>query len=103
MDYSKVIEEANTKRRSKVWPTLKDGYTFVADGRSGFVYFKEQDKILEVYWEMSGVPQYDVLISTWEIQKWTFPSQEIIPEEARKRIISGLRDYLISQKIRPDF
>ncbi len=67
------------------------------------MYFKEGDHILEIYWEMSGVPAYDVLISLPEIQKWTCPVGEQIPPQKKNDIIGGLRNCLSAMKIRPDF
>jgi hypothetical protein len=99
----KAVREAQEKRRQKDFSHLKEGYTFKPDGRSGFVYYKEAEQILEIYWEMSGVRQYDILISLSEIQKWTRPEGAAISAEKREQIITGLKEFLLAEKIRPDF
>jgi hypothetical protein len=99
----KAVREAQEKRRQKDFLHLKEGYTFKPDGRSGFVYYREGAQILEIYWEMSGVRQYDVLISLSEIQKWTRPEGASISPEKKQQIITGLKDFLAAKKIRPDF
>lgn len=98
-----AVEAAQQKRCQTEFPRLAQGYTFKADGRSGFVYYREGDQILEIYWEMSGVPQYDILISLSEIRNWTTPERTAIPGEKRDQIISGLKDFLVASRIRPDF
>jgi hypothetical protein len=98
-----AVEAAQLKRRQTEFPRLAQGYTFKADGRSGFLYYREGEQILEIYWEMSGVPQYDSLISLSEIRNWTKPEQTAIPCDKRNQIISGLKDFLLASRIRPDF
>jgi hypothetical protein len=98
-----AVQAAQQKRRQKDFPRLEEGYTFKGDGRSGFVYYREGDQILEIYWEMSGVPQYDVLISLSEVQKWTSPDGLPIPSQKKDQIVSGLKDFLLARKIRADF
>src|SRR5881227_2216634 len=98
-----AVQAAQQKRHQKDFSRLDEGYTFKADGRSGFVYYREGDQILEIYWEMSGVPEYDVLISLSEIQKWTRPDGLPIPPQKKDQLISGLKDFLLARKIRPDF
>jgi hypothetical protein len=99
---NQAVQAAQTKRRGNDFPALEEGYTFKAEGRSGFVYYREGDHVLEIYWEMSGVPQYDILIAPLEITKWTSPGDQTIPPEKRQQIVDGLRTYLLARKIRPD-
>ena len=99
----RAVEAAQQKRRRTDFPPLAQGYTFKADGRSGFVYYREGEQILEIYWEMSGVPQYDILISLSEIRNWTTPARLAIPSDKRDQIIGGLKDFLLASRIRPDF
>ena len=98
-----AMEAAQQKRRQTDFPGLAQGYTFKAEGRSGFVYYREGEQILEIYWEMSGVPRYDILISPSEIGNWTTPGGLAIPSLKRDQIISGLKEFLLASKIRPDF
>jgi hypothetical protein len=98
-----AVEAAQQKRHQTDLPGLAQGYTFKADGRSGFVYYREGEQILEIYWEMSGVPQYDILISLSEIREWARPRGVAIPSHKRDQIISGLKEFLLASRIRPDF
>ena len=99
---NRAVQAAQTERRRTDFPALEEGYTFKAEGRSGFVYYRDGDHVLEIYWEMSGVPQYDILIAPLEITKWTSPADRPIPPEKRQQIIDGLKTYLLAQKIRAD-
>jgi hypothetical protein len=99
---NRAVQAAQTKRRSNDFPALEEGYTFKAKGRSGFVYYREGNHVLEIYWEMSGVPQYDILIAPLEIIRWTSPADQPIPPEKRRQIVDGLKSYLLARKIRPD-
>jgi hypothetical protein len=105
-DYDSIrhaVQAAQEKRREKDFRGLNQGYTFKADGRSGFVYFREGDQILEIHWEMSGVPKYDVLISLSDIQNWTRPAGAIIPAQKKEYILNELKKFLLAKRIRPDF
>ena len=98
-----AVEAAQQKRHQTDFPGLAQGYTFKPDGRSGFVYYREGEQILEIYFEMSGVPQYDILISLSTVRDWTIPQRLPIPPQKRDQIISGLKDFLLASRIRPDF
>jgi len=98
-----AVAAAQQKRRQTDFPRLAQGYTFKADGRSGYVYYREGERVLEIYWEMSGVPEYDILISLSEIRNWTTPEAVLIPSDKRDQIISGLKEFLVASRIRPDF
>jgi hypothetical protein len=97
-----AVQAAQEKRHQKEFPSLAEGYTFKADGRSGFMYYREGNQILEIYWEMSGVPEYDVLISPSEIQTWTRPAGLVISSQKKFQIVDGLRKFLQASKIRAD-
>jgi hypothetical protein len=44
-----AVQAAQQKRREGDFKRLGQGYTFKPDDRSGFVYYKEDDQILEIY------------------------------------------------------
>jgi hypothetical protein len=98
----RAAREAQEKRRQKDFPRLTEGYTLKPDGRSGFIYYKEGEQVLEIYWEMSGVRQYDILISLSDIQISTRPEGEPIPTQKKEQITKGLKEFLLAKKIRPD-
>jgi hypothetical protein len=103
MPWMQAVEAAQQKRRQTDFPGLAQGYTFKPDGRGGFVYYREGEQILEIYFEMSGVPQYDILILLSEVRNWTMPQPLLIPSHKWDQIISGLKDFLLASRIRPDF
>jgi|GEM_PF-1919742 len=97
------VHAMNDQRRCAVFPTLKRGFTFAAHGRTGFIYYKEGARILEIAWEMSGVPQYEILIAPLRMEAWTYPVPEAISEEKKAEIMTGLREFLRMRQLRADF
>jgi hypothetical protein len=99
----KVVARWNAKRRGehKVHE-LEEGFSFRASGRDGFIYFKEGDKIMELYWEMSGVPQYNILLSLAGLSEWALPSVVPIATEKQVEILAKLRGWLDANNIRAE-
>ncbi len=97
-----AVEAAAVTRRETIFPGLSEGFTFKPQGRSGFVYYKESNHVLEIYWEMSGVPEFDILISPLEIREWTVPPGCPISPEKQKEIVAGLGKFLVASKVRAD-
>ena len=81
---------------------LTEGFNFHASGRSGSIFYKRGPRILELYWEMSGVPQYDILLWIEDSYFWTHPQKEKIDEAERNQIIADLELWLWKKKIRSD-
>lgn len=103
-DWSKIqdaVKKEEARRQTEVYPKLSQGYSFEAHGRSGSVYFKSGEKVLDLFWEMSGVDHYDILLLPWDLSKWTHPV-EPIPKDERDRIMDGLEEFLKKKKIRSD-
>jgi hypothetical protein len=90
-------------RRMKArFTSLPEGFSGRSQGRSGFVYFRRQEKVLELYWEISGVADYDWLVSLEATKVWADPKGEQVPEVERQEIVEALESWLVSQKIRTD-
>jgi hypothetical protein len=89
------------KRRQDAFARVGDGFTHDDKGRCGYIYFRERDKMLEIYWEMSGVPAYDIIIDGIP-QVWTFPEGLPISVEKRLELLSLLRIFLADLKVRTD-
>ena len=70
------IEESEQKRRKLVFPKLETGFTHIRDGRSGFLYYKRAGRMLELYTEISGVPEYNFLIWEEGLEYWVYPDRE---------------------------
>lgn len=81
---------------------LPEGFSFVSRGRSGFVYFRARDRVLELYWEVSGVEDYDWLLSLEATKVWAYPKDQRVAEAEREEIVDALERWLASKKIRTD-
>lgn len=81
---------------------LPDGFAFLADGRAGFIYYREHGKILELMWEMSGVPEYDILLNTFGLRSWVWPEKQPVSEEDRVRIRAALVEWLARANYRAE-
>jgi hypothetical protein len=73
---------------------LPQGFSFRAQGRQGFIYYREGNRVLELYWEMSGIPEYDILLNVFGLGRWVWPSIEETPMADRGRIRQALEAWL---------
>lgn len=71
-------------------------------GRSGSIEFHEAEKVAEFYVEMSGVPEYNLLIWFEETRYWKIPEQEIITNEYRKTMKDQIIKELERRKLKSD-
>jgi hypothetical protein len=74
--------------------SLPQGFSFDSRGRSGFVHFRERDNVLELYWDISGVKDYDWLFSLEAAKAWAHPKEEKISEAKREEIVDALERWL---------
>jgi len=69
-------------------------------GRDGYITYRETPRELQIYWELSGSPRFNVLVSP-NFRAW--PSTgELIPEECQLELLAALRDWLRAQNLRSD-
>jgi hypothetical protein len=101
MNYS--IQESERKRRASIFPKLERGFTLKQHGRSGHLYYRTEDLMLEFYTEMSGVPEYHYLI--WEdgMKNWVYPISKPTTSEEQKRISTELVSWLKAQGHKTDW
>jgi hypothetical protein len=97
----KVVADRLAKRRcaDKV-DELEQGFTFRPSGRDGYIYFRRGEKLLELYWEMSGVDDYDILLSLEGLQQWVLPQSEPLASEQRAEIRTELQSWLAANNVR---
>lgn len=81
---------------------LPEGFSVRSHGRSGFVYFRAHERVLQFYWEISGVEDYDWLLSLEAAKVWAHPKGEMVAEEEQRRIVGLLEAWLASERIRTD-
>ena len=88
------------RRRDHKVAELEPGFSFRASGRAGCIYYREGDKILELHWEMSGVDEYDVLLSLNGLREWALPHVEPVEPAKQEELLAALRDWLAANKVR---
>ena len=97
------IEESEQKRRELVFPKLEKGFTRKRTGRSGYLYCKNAGRMLELYTEMSGVPEYHFLIWEEGFENWVYPNRESLWVEEKKQISKELVYWLRKQGHKTNF
>ena len=79
----------------------KDGFTLKLHGRSGFIYFVERNTFVELYVEISGVAEYDLLIY-FEKEIERYPNRILLEQEEKSRLKTELIKWLKEKKIKSD-
>jgi hypothetical protein len=73
-----------------------------SSGRSGSITYQSADKKIKVYWEMSGAPEYDILLAPIDLKEWNEPKGVKIQLEMQKDILQKLRKWTKEQKLKTD-
>lgn len=81
---------------------LPQGFSFHPEGRSGAILYRRGEHILELYWERSGSPEYDILISLDDLRTWKYPQVEVVSVNERNTIIEELRLWLAEKRLHTD-
>ena len=71
-------------------------------GRSGTITYASEGSRVEIYWEMSGVPQYDILLAPIDLREWTEPKGVKLQSEDQKSILRKLRKWTKERKLKTD-
>jgi len=71
-----------------------------ASGRCGTISCSKDNLNLEMDWEMSGVPDKDILLAPIDLTRWA--SGEGVPEAEQRMILHHLRDWLVAKKTSAD-
>lgn len=80
----------------------KDKLQIVSEGRSGQAYYQHGDHTLGMYWEISGVPQYDLLIFFESVTQWSVPLGKPITPQEKAVLKEELIKCLKRRKIRAE-
>ena len=80
----------------------KDGFYLKPDGRSGTIYFVEENKLCQIYFEISGVKEFDILIFFEQLNQWELPNRKGMLENEKEVIKEKLSIWLGKEKIKAD-
>ena len=72
------------------------------DGRNGTIYFVEENKLCEIYFESSAVKEFDILIFFEQILEWQLPKRIAILESEKEQIRKKLKMWLNDRAIKSD-
>ncbi|HET6767195.1 MAG TPA: hypothetical protein VFH08_07345 [Chitinophagaceae bacterium] len=78
----------------------KNGFRIRSYGRAGKIIFVDKEKVCEMEFEISGVPQFTILIYFDALQYWTKPEGVLISNEQKHEIRSKLIDWLAKKKLK---
>lgn len=101
----KVYDGWNNERRRKDKLQSfvdKDGFHIQKGGRDGTIYYIENGKVCEIYWEISGIPQYDILVRFDVVDAWVLPTKQPFAADEKKKIERALILWLKEENIRAD-
>jgi hypothetical protein len=79
-----------------------DGFHEKNNGRAGTIYYVESGRILEINYEISGVPQYDLLIYFDAVDEWALPVKKSISFAEKETIKERLKAWFDERKIRAE-
>lgn len=79
-----------------------DGFHIKYHGRGGMIYYVDNGKVLEIDFEMSGVPQYDLFPYFDNLKGWTIPKNEPFAFKEQSTIKEEFLEWLKSKKIKTD-
>lgn len=72
----------------------KNGFRIKSYGRGGKIIFVNDEKVCKMDLEVSGVPQFTILIYFDALRYWTKPAGVLISNEEKLEIRSKLIDWL---------
>jgi len=79
-----------------------NGFHIKYHGRAGMIYYIDNGKVLEIDFEMSEVPQYDLLLYFGNLKGWTIPKNEPFAFIEQTAIIEKHIKWLKSKRIKKD-
>lgn len=78
---------------------MSTSFMIYQTGRDGTIV-KEAGKTIEVYWETSGLSQYDIVFGYLDLREWKDPKGERISREKQIEILHLLRAWLHEQELK---
>ena len=89
-------------RRAAVFAEMNDGFCLRMDGpsnRSGWLYHRADDRLLDVYVEATGYEEYDYIIDWAALEAWTYPVHAPLSSESRAQLTRKVGDWLDAQNM----
>lgn len=76
--------------------TVHESFSFYmnASGRCGTIVYYEADRSKEMYWEMSGSSEYDILLAPLDLREWDSPKGVSIETDHQVTILHRMRNWL---------
>lgn len=95
--------ENERREKDKVEQLINiDGFHDKSNGRAGTIYYVEKGQICEMYYEISGVKEFDILIWFDLLSDWILPERKAIKFEEKEAIKEKLVDWLKQKRIRAE-
>jgi len=88
--------------KDKVLMENNNLFTMHHSGRNGRITYQAGNSKVEIYWEMSGSVEYDILLAPIDLKEWDEPKGIAIPLKKQIEILHELRSWTIDQKLRTD-
>jgi hypothetical protein len=90
------------RRRKHNVPRLlrKNGFHMVQDGREGTLYYVNKGRLMEFYVELSGDPEYSIIINFDRVSGYVLPERVRLTDEEKKQLKVDLQAWLRRQRIR---
>jgi hypothetical protein len=82
---------------------LAEGFTLKPDGRAGGIYFRRGPQVLELYYELSGDPAYDILLWLRGLSEWILPERAPTSSAEQRLIRAELERWLKENDTRAFF
>jgi hypothetical protein len=103
---AEVVKDRWTSERHKKDKLNKlltqNGFHLKSHGRAGIIYYIDNGKLLEIEFELSGAPQYDLLPYFDNIETWAVPNGEPLLAKQKAEIRQQFLAWLKTKRIITD-
>ncbi len=100
--FYKEAREAVTARRLAAFESVDDGFTLQTEGRSGYLYYRDGARMLEMYVEMSGTRQYNFILYWEGLERWIYPDEAVIDTAQKARLVDLTKAWLNEHDYTPN-
>jgi hypothetical protein len=93
-------DEARRSKHNVPKLLRKNGFHMVQDGREGTLYYVNKGRLMEFYVELSGDPEYSIIISFNRVTGYVLPERVRLTDEEKNQLKVDLQAWLRRQGIR---